>query len=233
MIDRVAPPRPQRLAVLATVFMLHAALIALFFFHRTAPAPPPPKPTTIALIGIETPKPAATKPPPPTPPSPVAATFEPIADLAIPTEDSGDAAPGASESCSVPTTILDAVLLDPVVVGAIRSAPPQTRSVAGALVLWNVGWNPATATAADALFVVRGSVERSLAGVADSCLDEPVIGPRMLPVPDGTGEGTIFLVFGSGTWTWRGLLTPPTDGSPVGMAPAPPAPVAATPPAVK
>ncbi len=30
-----------------------------------------------------------------------------------------------------------------------------------------------------------------------------MLGPRLVPIPDG--NGTIFLVFGSGEWTWRAL----------------------------
>ena len=49
----------------------------------------------------------------------------------------------------------------------------------------------------------RSVVERSLESIDDSCLDAPIAGPRLVPLPDG--ERTMFLVFGSGAWTWREL----------------------------
>ena len=225
MVHRAAPPRHQRVAVLATVFALHAALIALFLFQRPKMTSPEVKRSTVAMVAIDAEQPAAAKPPPPTLPAKLADTFKPLVEFSIPADTESDAPAGATGVCSMSGVVLDALLLDPAAIDAIRRAPPETRSVAEAVVIWNEGWNPAAIDLAAPLGIVRATIERSLSGISDGCLDEPVAGPDLLPIPDGTGTGTIFLVFGSGSWTWRALLTPPLlstveGGAPVARTPA-------------
>lgn len=52
-------------------------------------------------------------------------------------------------------------------------------------------------------------VEQTLSLVEDGCLDEPIAGPRLVPIAVPDGQGTMFLVFGSGNWTWRELVADP------------------------
>ncbi len=191
------------------VFALHAALLALFLVQRPATVAPDVKPSTIAMIAIDADQPAAAKPPPPTLPAELADTFDPVVEFSIPTDSDSDALAGASGVCSIAAGVLDTLLLDPAAVDAVRRAPPETRSIAQAIVIWNAGWSPFAADLDSPLGIVRANIETSLKTAADACLDEPVAGPRLLPIPNGTGTGTIFLVFGSGSWTWRALLLPP------------------------
>lgn len=210
--------------MLATVFALHAALLGLFLLARDPPSPPL-KPATIASFALDAEKPAAAKPPPPTLPAKVADTFEPVVEFSIPEEEQSDAPAGASGPCSTLVAVLDNLLLDPVAVDAVRRAPPETRSIAEAIVLWNVGWSPAAGALDQPLAAVRANIEKSLAAVPDGCLDEPLAGPRLLPIPDVTGERTLFVVLGSGNWTWRALVTPSAPPAPdaSAAATAPPA----------
>jgi len=209
MMRRSAQPQHQRIAVLAAVFVLHAVLIA-FLLLRSTITPQEVKPTTtIALIAIDAERPAAAKPPPPAIPAKVADTFKPITELSIPSDNDVDAPAGATGACSTQGAVLDALLRDPVVVETIRLAPPETRSVAKAIVIWNEGWSPAAIAFDSPLGPVRANIEQSLGKLAGPCLDEPVAGPRLLPIPDGTGNGALFLVLGSGNWAWRSLLTQP------------------------
>ncbi|MCY7399013.1 MAG: hypothetical protein LH466_09300 [Sphingomonas bacterium] len=189
--------------------MLHAVLIA-FFLLSSARMPETVKPTTtIALIAINAERPAAAKPPPPALPAKIADTFKPITELSIPSDSDVDAPAGATGACSTQGAVLDALLSDPVVVETVRHSPPETRSIAKAIVIWNEGWSPAAIAFDSPLGPVRANIEQSLGKIAGHCLDEPVAGPRLLPIPDGTDNGALFLVFGSGNWAWRALLTQP------------------------
>ena len=76
-------------------------------------------------------------------------------------------------------------------------------------VMWNAGRSNAASTVDSPLGPARAIVELSLNSVEDGCLDEQIAGPRLIPVPVPDGQSTMFLVFGSGTWTWRELVADP------------------------
>lgn len=209
MVHRAVPPRSQRVAVLATVAALHGVLIAVFLQQRDD-VPPTIAPTTIAIVALAAERPAAAEPPPPALPAKLADTFKPVVEFSLPVETESDAPAGATGECSTQAAVLDALLLDPVALDAIRQAPAEARSVADAIVVWNEGWNPIAIDIGAPLGRVRAAIEQSLASVAPACLDEPVAGPRLLPIPDAAGTRTTFIVFGSGVWTWRALLAPPS-----------------------
>lgn len=208
MIDNARPAPRQRVAVLAAVVALHAGLMGLFVLQRSAAIGPPIKPSLITVVAIAAERPAAARPPPQRMPAKLAETFEPVVEFAIPTDTPSDAPAGPTGACSIPAGVLAALLADAAAVDAIRHAPPEARSIAQAIVIWNNGWSPYTANPGSPLSAPRATIERSLAAAPDGCLDEPVTGPRLIPIADGTGTGTIFLVFGSGNWTWRALLLP-------------------------
>ena len=218
-MHRTAPPRHQRVAVLGTVFALHAALIFLFLW-QSVEVTPVVEQTSIAMIAVDADRPAAAKPPPPTLPAKLADKFKPVNEFSVPAVSESDAPAGASGVCSTLAVVLDALLLDAAAIDAIRSAPPDARSVADAIVIWNEGWAPPALTPDAPLAVVRATIEKSLSTVTDSCLDEPVPGPRLGPIPDAGAGRTTFLVFGSGTWTWRALLTSPAIPTANGAVPA-------------
>ena len=220
MMQRVTPPRPQKAAVLAAVALLHVALIALFL-RDTVTVAPVVEQRTVAMFAINAERPAAAKPPPPALPATLADTFTPIEELSIPTDSVSDSPAGASGICATPVAIADALLLDAVALDALRSAPPETRSIADAVVIWNEGWISAASAPGAPLFAVRAAIERSLSEAADHCLDEAIAGPRFFPLPDAAGTRTIFLVVGSGNWTWRALLSAPAGSGTAGTAPAP------------
>ena len=206
-----AKPQRRKLIILAVVIALHAAMIALLL-QQVAKVEPPIPATSVALIAIDAERPAAAKPPPPSPSARVADTFVPLTELSIPDNSQSDAPVGPSAACSIVDNLREGLLLDTIAVDAIRNASPETRSIADAIVVWNVGWAPPALTQSDPLFVVRAAIERNLAGLPDKCLDEPVAGPRLVPIPDASGSRTIFIVFGSGIWTWRALTSLPSSG---------------------
>ena len=190
------------------VFALHAIFLALLlrqYDRVTAPL----EPTSIAVISIAAERPAAAKPPPPTLPAKLAKTFKPIVEVSIPAEAESDAPAGASSACATIGAVLDGLLLDPTTLVSLRAAPPETRSIAGAVMMWNEGWIPAALTPDTPLWTVRANVEATLATVPDACLDEEIIGPRLLPIPDANGTDTMFVVLGSGRWMWRQMVSLP------------------------
>jgi len=201
----VTPPR-QRIAVLSAVFALHAIFLALLLRQYDHAAPPTEQPS-IAVISIDAERPAAAKPPPPVTPAKIAKTFKPIMEVSIPADAESDAPAGASMACSTIGAVLDSLLLDPATLVSLRAAPPETRSIAGAVMMWNEGWIPAALTPDAPLWPVRVNVEQTLRTAPDACLDEEIIGPRLLPIPETGGMNTLFVVLGSGTWTWRQMIT--------------------------
>lgn len=218
MRRRAAQPREQRIVVLAMVLAVHAAFFVLLLQHTTQ-MPPDIKSTIVSVIAINAERPSAAKPPPPTLPAKVADTFMPVTALSIPDAVQSDAPAGATGACSAPDAVLEALLRDPAALDAIGRSPPETRSVAQAVVMWNEAWSPFALDAAAPLGPVRATIERTLASLDDACLDEPVTGPRLLPVPDETGQGTILIALGSGVWTWRALIVPPPPSPAAGAMP--------------
>ncbi len=200
-------PRPQRAGALVTVIVLHALLLA-FFLATRGPAPLPaqmPGSLTIVSVADES---AATPPPPPRLPSEVVLEdVVELAELALAAETDPNATAASASGCAALDTITKAILADPVAVAAVLRAPPETRSIAEAIVVWNSGWTDYTATVGAPLEPVRAAVRQSLGSIDEGCLDEPVLGPRLVPIP--AGSGTMFLVFGSGIWTWRQLIVDP------------------------
>ncbi len=212
MVHRAEQSRRQRIAVLLSVFALHAIFMALLLRHYEPEATPVER-TSIAMISIDAERPAAAKPPPPALPAKVAKTFKPIMEISIPAEVESDAVAGASSACSTAGAVLDGLLLDPTTLVTLKAAPPESRSIAGAVMMWNEGWIPAALTPDTPLWTVRANVEATLAKVPDACLDEEIVGPRLLPIPEPDGNSTLFVVVGSGRWRWRQMLDPASLGT--------------------
>lgn len=190
----------ERLAALATVILLHGVAFALLLAQR-ASQPPLAAPGTLKVVALNADPAAATAPPPPSLPSKVADSVEPEKQLAFSTDSDPDAVAAAAAGCLTLESIRESILADPAAMASILRAPPETRSIAEAVVLWNVRWAQSAQSVEAPLAAARAAVERSLASASKGCLDEPITGPRLLPIP--AGAGTMFIVFGSGTWTWR------------------------------
>lgn len=218
MVLEPAQPFYQRFAILGMVLALHLVAIVVLLLQRARPAAQVVKPATIALISVNAERPATAVPPPPVLPAKIAKTFEPVAVVSVPDAGEGDDAAGATVECAPQSALLEGLLRNEGIVDIIRRAPRETRSVADAIVIWNSGWSPVAFAVDSPLARVRLDVEERLGKIEARCLDEPVAGPRLLPIPDGTGAGTIFLVFGSGNWTWRALLTPSPQPQPTDLA---------------
>ena len=204
MAHPAIPPPSHRLTLLAAAAVLHLGLLALLLSAGWLP-PLAVKPlaamTTMAMA-----RDRGSAPPPPALPSRVAQPQRAFREIQF--SDQPDAiARDAAGGCAPLPLIAQALVADPAALAAVRGAPPETRSIADAVVLWNAGWAAAASTPDMPLAPARSVVEQSLRSLPDSCLDEPVAGPRLVPVADG--DRTMFMVIGSGNWTWRQLLDDP------------------------
>jgi hypothetical protein len=197
----------DRLIALATVIMLHAAAFALFLSQRgppQVPLTPPGLPSVVTLTPDRSVPPAPTAPPPPVLPSKIKEVIELETVELFSTSTDSDALAARATSCFTLELVRDAILADPAAMASVLNSPPHTRSIADAVVLWNAGWSESAASDSSPLGATRAAVERGLAALDRGCLDEPIAGPRLVPIPAGTG--TMFVVFGSGNWTWRDVF---------------------------
>lgn len=218
-MNRQPPPsNSQRFGVLATVVLLHAALLVAFIASREPAPPSPVQPGAFSLISIAAALPAQRPPPPPRLPSKVVDEIKRLTQDAPTFEPDSSALAARSGQCATLNEISQAIIASPAAVTAVVQAPPETRSIAEAIVMWNAGWSSAASSPNAPLGAARSVVEQSLSSVDDGCLDEQIAGPRLIAIPVEGGRRTMFLVFGSGTWTWRELLDGPIDT--VQIAPA-------------
>ncbi|MBA3667810.1 MAG: hypothetical protein H0W65_08820 [Sphingomonas sp.] len=202
MVQRSIPPRSQRVAVLSAAVALHLSLFALLISMGSARPAPAARPGSFSLITL-TPEPATGRPPPPALPSKLADTKRILTDIAF-SDEPDSTATAAAGGCATLELVQKSLMADPAAIAAVLHTPAESRSVAEAVVIWNAGWSETANTLDAPLGPARDALEKSLAPLADECLDEPVTGPRLLPIPDG--DNTMFLVIGSGNWTWRQLL---------------------------
>lgn len=211
MTHQSAPLQSQRIGVLTTVIALHAALLVAFLASGGAAAPPPVKPGVPSLTLISADIPARRPPPPPVLPSKVIDEIKRLTEQTPTFDPDSTALAALSGQCATLDLVSKAIVADPSAVTAVVHAPPETRSIAEAIVIWNAGWSNAASTPDSPLGPARAIVELSLNSIEDGCLDEQIAGPRLVPVPVPNSQGTMFLVFGSGTWTWRELVTDPVE----------------------
>jgi hypothetical protein len=205
MVHAASLPRRNRAAALTFVVALHLCLIILALAARSATQPVQASPGALTVVSIAN---AASTTPPPPPPLPSKIIEDnPVSQIVVAAEaDSGPDAPAGS-GCTTLEAVSKALLSDTEALGAVLAAPPDTRSIAEAIVVWNAGWSEATSSIEAPLGPVRVAVTSSLSSVEDNCLDEPIAGPRLIPIP--AGQRTMFVVIGSGNWSWRQLLRQP------------------------
>ena len=216
MVQLSIPPRAERVTVLAVATALHLGLLALLVSVGSLP-PTPAKPLAAMTMVAMTPDRAVGRPPPPALPSRVAEPQRVFREIMF--SDQPDAsASGAAGACAALPLIKRALVADPDALAAVRGAPLETRSIADAVVLWNAGWAASASTPDAPLTPARAVVEQSLRSLPDACLDEPIAGPRLVPVADG--DRTMFIVIGSGNWSWRQLIEDPGSVPALALLPA-------------
>lgn len=115
------------------------------------------------------------------------------------------------EVCSPLDAVTFHLASDPLVPLAINRVARADRSISEAIVMWNAEWSVVAANEQAPLADVRNRVLLILETLPPDCLATPVIGPRLIAIPE---EGsTTFLAFGSGKWSWQQLIEPPDKPS--------------------
>lgn len=199
--DLSALTGPERAVVFAGAVVFHAGLLALLLSVSPEATIPDARSGVMSLIQVA-PLAARSKPPPPVLPSNIGDERPVVAKEIAAEIESGEA--GATEGCATLDLINKAIVSDPAAVTAVLASPRESRSVSEAVILWNNGWIGYAAGANAPLAPARAVVEQNLSSLGPECLDEVIVGPRLVAIP--AGSGTMFLVIGSGAWTWRQLL---------------------------
>lgn len=158
---------------------------ALSVFAMAASPSPPAIPKIKPIISVET-----------------VAVLSTLAD-AQSAQQSADGDPDG-EACSPLDAVTAQLTTDPMVPLAINRVPRANRSISDAIVMWNAEWSAAAAAEEAPLADVRDSVLLILETLPPDCLADPVIGPRLIAIPEE--DNTTFLAFGSGEWSWQQLL---------------------------
>lgn len=194
----------QRSASITAVVMLYAMLLGLFLFLGRGASTPKPSSPSLSLFDVAATdhEPQSSPPPPPALPSKVALAPSPPEPPSTSPSPTGTAAPGGG--CETLANVSMAINGDPLATAGILSAPRELQTITGAVVVWNAGWSLGTRGPDEPLQAVRRVIESTLRAVDSACLEEQVAGPRLVAVPNG--DSSMFVVLGSGLWTWRQLL---------------------------
>lgn len=157
------------------------------------------------------------RPPPPMEVEPIYADVETAAQTAetTPEELAADAAlaqavaaaagEASGSACNLADWLQTALRDDARVQTALAALPVNTRSVAGAIMLWDGDWTPAPQGGQVGIAVLRSAVLAGLAAAPPACLAETMRGPALLAIPEP--RGATVLAVGSGEWRWQDLAT--------------------------
>lgn len=122
--------------------------------------------------------------------------------------------------CALAQAVGDTVLTDAAAMAELEALPPQARTQADAVMLWDGRWQSpgvvssstlpgaVTSGAAEGITnsALRNVVEQVIRDALTECREATVNGPQFIALP-GPSRTTI-LVIGSGEWRWADLLRP-------------------------
>ncbi len=190
------------------VAVVEPEVIALFDVPP-APAPPAPEPMRASQP----------KPVPPTPPQPIIVP-PPEVPLPLPSpmvvallEQADAAATGGA--CDLTGPVQAALQSSEAVWTSLPRISREQRSVANAIMVWNIDWSAADAKLdATAMAAIRDVVAGTIAAASPACRLQPQGGPRLIVLSDAR-ENTV-LAMGSGMWRWQDMLDTarPSQGGP-------------------
>lgn len=145
--------------------------------------------------------------------SPILPDVEPaLVEFAVPPEVAAPSFESASAlsatgsgDCVIADQIRASLLESPMTQVALAAIPPESRTVANAIMLWDGRWTSLPGrTSVDGPTLLREIIVASIRAAPAGCQVAPNRGPRLIIVPDGAGS--VVLAFGSGTWQWSELL---------------------------
>lgn len=204
----VAAPVQRRVGTFLLVLAGHIGLIILLVLTRQV-EPQPRQRGSLSMFALAAAAPLAQPVPVIIPILPAKAKpANPDPAEAFAEQQSAEGDPDG-EICSALEHVTAQLVSDPVVPLAIDRVLPSDRSVSEAIVMWNAEWSPVAAAEEAPLAEVRSRVLLILESLPPDCLAMPVIGPRLIAIPEN--GYTTFLAFGSGEWSWQQLVEPPDD----------------------
>ncbi len=189
------------------VLAFHICLIVLLVLSRYAVQPKPKQGVLSVFALAASPSPPAIQIPDPIiPVEAIAISSSPAEAHAEQQSAKGDP---DGDVCSPLDEVTAQLTSDPLVALAITRVARSDRSISDAIVMWNSEWSVAAAADEAPLADVRSRVLSILDRLPPECLATPVMGPRLIAIPE---QGyTTFLAFGSGEWSWQQLIEPPSD----------------------
>ena len=123
---------------------------------------------------------------------------------------------GDGSGCAMTAVVARAITENPEAMAELAALPPELRTEADAVMLWNGTWLPvdeppmfSLTPPEDPLGALKKVVIAALAATPIECLDVEAIGPQLIPIQE-PGRTTM-LVVGSGVWRWSSVLDPPID----------------------
>lgn len=197
-------PVGRRATIFIAVLAFHIFIIVLLVLSRHVVQPKQKQGSlSVFAVAASPSAPAIRIPDPVIPVEAVAIIWSPAEAHAEQQSAEGDP---DGEVCSPLDEVTAQLASDPLVPLAIDRVARSDRSISEAIVMWNAEWSAASATDEAPLADVRNRVLTILESLPPDCLATPVIGPRLIAIPE---QGyTTFLAFGSGEWSWQQLVEP-------------------------
>ena len=207
--------RTRRATTLSAVVGGHLLLLALLLSTRPPVAPPQVGGSLQTFVVSEKrgapAAPSAAEPretPAPEPkPSPIVLPTPPLPPGGAQTSGTTAGTGVIEGGCAVAAMLGRAIETDPAALAALLALPPEARTTADAVLVWNGTWLPAPlADGTDSLNGIRQIIEQSFAASPPECVEATIAGPQFIPV--AADNRTIMLVVGTGSWRWKDLVEP-------------------------
>lgn len=134
-------------------------------------------------------------------------TLPSVSAIAATAANSAEAAVVGS-GCSIAGKVGDAITHDPAALAQLAALPPEMRSRADAVFIWNGEWligsgaSPVVNSTGMAISdnPLQQAIVSAVASAATECRTAPMTGPAFIAVQEGFR--TTMLVVGSGVWRW-------------------------------
>ncbi|MDH4386803.1 MAG: hypothetical protein QE280_15345 [Caulobacter sp.] len=129
---------------------------------------------------------------------------EPASTAIFAASQSAPQALAVGKTCQLSQWIQQTLQTDPAVFGALTAIPLESRSVAGAIMLWDGEWVEHERVSPAGLETIREAIISGVRSAPAGCTDATIEGPLFIAVQDGLG--VTLVTIGSGQWRWADML---------------------------
>ena len=199
---------------------VHAGLLAVLLTPTATPTAPNLSVIALSDFAASVPSPKQAPPrapqPRPVPPTPIMPIVVPPPVIPLPAPNAmvvalleqADTA-DAGGACDLTAPVQAALQASEAVRDSIPQIPRDQRSVANAIMVWNVAWIVPDARSGGqidnaAAEIIRETIAGTIAAASPSCRLQPQGGPRLIILPGDPDN--LVLALGSGSWRWQDLL---------------------------